>query len=167
MLTHILICCHQEPSRTTCRVTNRISRCRGHHINHQVNNMAGRAKLPIRPRGSNLRKHILINIAIRIPIIHRNSRKRINHLRQQRRGRNRKTSLTHMLGVARRLTTKAGPQPLNKREHPVCHRLIHSRRRLILKIMPTQMLLTRPEHGILEGIIRINSSHSRHLLLLA
>ena len=139
---HILRRRHQKAPRPTGRITDHLMGTWSHQRHHHLDNVARRAKLPIRPCCCQLREHVLIQIALRIPILHRNLINLSHHIRQQRRIGNQKHRILHMTGIGTLPST--APQILNKRKCLIPHNPQHLLRiRQILKMRPPRRLKLR------------------------
>ena len=60
----------QEARSATGRVTNGVHRRGGHHIDHQLNDVAGGAELAVLAGGGDLAQHVFVKVALGVAVGH-------------------------------------------------------------------------------------------------
>ena len=114
--------------------------------------MTRSAKLSVLSCRGNLAEHVLIKIALCIPILHRDLVDHVHDFRQQSRIRNREPRIFHVMLIGRIFTSTL--QFLNEWKHLLRNNLIHLSRWIVLKPRPAQLLLLRVEDRILNRFLQ-------------
>ena len=156
-LSEMFTGCDEKSARAARRVANHVRRGRLHHLDHQADDVPGRPELPVLPSRRNLAEHVFVEVALRVPVVHRHVVDHVHDLRQQRRSRNREPSVLHVMGVGRVVAAK-GPQ---EREDVVADHREHLRWREILEPRPPQVFVgttlrvcTFGEDSSLDGLLQ-------------
>jgi hypothetical protein len=126
---------YQKSSRAAGRVADHILGRGLSQLDHQLNNVARCAKLAILSGGSDLREHVLVEIALGVAANHGKRRNQINHLDQQRRRRNGEAGILHVLSVGRTVAA----QGAEKRKDMLADKIVQLPRLKILEPGPTEV----------------------------
>ncbi len=69
--SQILACRDEKPCGAARRVAEHIRRLRSDEFDHRFDDVPRRAKLAVLPRRGDLPEHVFVEVALRIPILHR------------------------------------------------------------------------------------------------
>ena len=107
-----------------CHRPDRIARhrLRRDHLDHQPDDMAWRAELPVLTGGRDLREHVLVQVALGVALLHRHLVDHIDDLRQQSRRGNRETRVFHVMRVGRLVAAQCSKE----RKHMLANQLYMS-----------------------------------------
>ena len=146
-LPQILAHRHQEAAGSAGWIAHNVSRFRLDHLHHQSDDVARRAKLPVLPRRRNLAQHVLVQIALGVPLFHGHLVNLIDDLCQQPRCWDRKARIFHVVGVGRPIPAQ-GSQP---GKNMLADQRVHLSRFGVLELRPAILLISRSEFVLALG----------------
>ena len=80
VLSEVFVCCNQKAASAAGRITHDIPRFRLYHFNHQPDDMTWCTELAVLPCSGDLAEHILVQVALCVPILHGHLVDHVNHL---------------------------------------------------------------------------------------
>ena len=80
-------------------VANGVAGLRGHHVHHQLNDVARRAELAVLPGGGDFAEHVFVEVALGVSVVHGDGVDHVHHLGQQCRRGDGEARIFHVLGV--------------------------------------------------------------------
>ena len=128
---------NQKAAGAACGIADDVLRRRRGQLDHQLDDVARRAELAVLAGAGNLAEHILVEVALGVPVLQRNVRQHVDDLGQQRRGRNGEARALHVLGVRRAVLRHISQE----RKNMLGHDVEHLRRRIVLEAGPAQLLI--------------------------
>ncbi len=130
----------QKARRTRRRVADHILGRRPHQGNHHLDDVAGRAKLSVLARRGDFGQQVFVDVALRIPVFHRDVGQQVHHLSQQLGRRNHERRPFHVAAKGR-----VGAQAADKVEHAVGHR------KEAVELVGVFVFEAAPAEGVLFG----------------
>src|SRR5665647_522161 len=98
-LSQIFASGYEKSGCTACGITYNICWLWGCHLHHQANYVARGAELSILPGAGDFAKHVFVEVALGIAILHGHTVQKVNYPGQHRRGGNGETGTFHVVGV--------------------------------------------------------------------
>jgi hypothetical protein len=145
---------HQESRRVAGRVRDHVGGMRRGQFHHQPDDVARGAELPVRPGRGNLDEHVLVDIALGVPLLHRDVVEHVHHLRQQRRRRDGEARVLHMVRVRGVSAAELSRRALEREEVVADHRE-HVGGREVLEARPAVVLVGPPFASLPSGKMRL------------
>jgi hypothetical protein len=162
-LAQVLAGGDQKAGRTAGGVArSRSVGLRRRHLDHQADDVPRRPELPVLAGRSDLPEHVLVEVALRVAILHRHRGEQVDHFREQRRRRNREAGVLHVVGVGRVVSA----QRAQEREDVLADHGIHFRRRQILETRPAQ-LVVGPAPTAADAVLALREDPAGHRHLQA
>jgi len=137
---------HQEATRARRRIHHQIRGLGLHQLHHELDDVARRAELAVLPGSGYLAKHVFVEVALGVPILHGHLVDHVHHLGQQGRCRDGEPSAFHVLGVGAPVPTNS----LEEGEDVVRHHGVHLPRLKVFEAGPAQLLV-----GATLGIVAL------------
>jgi hypothetical protein len=109
-------------------------RCR--HLYHELDDVARRTELAVLPSRCDLRKHVLVDVALGVSIDHRHLVETVDGLLKQAGGGDCEAGVTHVAGVGRALAAEGAQE----REDVLAHEDEHLRGCKVLEAAPAVVL---------------------------
>ncbi len=125
VLAQVLAGGDQEAGGAAGRVHDHVLRRGRRHLHHEADDVAWRAELAVLPGSGDLAEHVLVEVALGVPVLHRQAVQHVHHPRQQRRGRDGEARVLHVVGVGGAVPA----QGAEEREHVLPHHGEHLGRR--------------------------------------
>jgi hypothetical protein len=82
-LAQVLARGDQEAAGAGRGVADHVLGCRGHHLDHEPDDVAGGAELAVLTGGGDLAEHVLVEVALGVAIVHRDRVQHLDHLDEQ------------------------------------------------------------------------------------
>ena len=150
VLTQVLAGVDQEARRAEGGVADGVLRGRSAHPHHQLDDVAGRAKLPVFARRGHLAEQVLVEVALGVAPVHLDLRQQVDRLGQQAGRGDDEVGSAHVAG---KHTVVVAAQGLDEGKHPVAHPLEHGFGvAQVLEHRPPQLALLVGEDGVLNGL---------------
>jgi hypothetical protein len=105
LLAQILPGNHQEAAGAAGRVADDVFGGRRHQLDHQPDDVPRGAELAVLPGAGNLAQHVLVEVALGVPVLHGHVVEHIHHFRQQGRRRDGEAGILHVVRVGGAVAT--------------------------------------------------------------
>ena len=101
---------HQEAARAAGRVADDVLGLRRGHLHHEPDDVTRRAELAVLPGAGNLAEHVFVEVALGVPVFHRDLVEHVHDLGQQRGRGNGEARVLHVLGVGRAIAAQSAQE---------------------------------------------------------
>lgn len=140
----------QEPGRAADRVADLVLGPRRGHRDHELDDVARGAELTVDAGAGDLREQVLVQVAVRVPVLHRDVIEQVDHSGEQRGVLDGVPRILHVLGIGRAFTPEAAQERVHLRADDPVHRLGV----LVLEPVPAQVRRLVPEDRVLDSGLR-------------
>ncbi len=130
----------QKAGGAAGRVADQIGGLRRGHLDHQADDVAGRAELSVLSGAGDLAQHVLVEIALGVAILHGHVVEQIDHLGQERGRGNGEARVLHVVGIGRAVAA----QVAQERKDVLADDLVHLGRGEVLELAPAKVLVRPP-----------------------
>ena len=134
---------HQKAAGAAGRVADDVLGVGRGEFHHQADDVARGAELAILPSAGNLAQHVFVEVALGIPVLHRDMVEQVHHFGQQRRGGDGKAGILHVMAVGRAIAAHGAQEG----EDMLAHDRIQVPRCEVLEAGPAEVLVS-PALGV-------------------
>ncbi len=150
----------QKAGSAAGRVADQIGGLRRGHLDHEADDVAGRAELAVLPGAGDLAQHVLVEIALGVAILHGHVVEQVHHLGQERGRGNGEARVLHVLGIGRAVAA----QVAQERKDVLADYLVHLGRGEVLELAPAEFFVGAPA-VLAAAILALGKHPPLHRLL--
>ncbi len=139
----------EEARRAAGRVADHVVGRGRRHLDHQADDVARGAELAVLSGGRDLAEHVLVQVALRVPVLHGHVVDHVHDLREEGRRRDREAGVLHVAAVAGAVAA----QVPEEWESTFRDQRVHFGGPQILEVRPAHVVLPLGEHAPLDRLL--------------
>jgi hypothetical protein len=124
----------EKAARAAGRITNHVVGLWLRHLDHEADDVAGRAELAVLTRRGDLAEHVLVEVALGVAVLHRNLIHHVYNFCEKRGSWDREPGILHVACISAVAAKRS-----QEREDVLADHLVHLSGRHMLEAAPTQV----------------------------